>query len=132
MSQLVDKLESSKDYSAENLDVIFRNLRHVLVLGVDRLDYDTLHLVWLPQLDRVSRLLPEPSIDVQALCHLFALFMVQDDHKTILPSGNQAYERKALEARLEQIRKAKFTRPPNTSNADSKYILVIESIVSMT
>lgn len=48
LSQLVDKLEKSQDYSAESLDVIFRNLRHVLVLAVDRLDYDTLHLVWLP------------------------------------------------------------------------------------
>ena len=58
--------------------------------------------------------------------------MVQDEHISILPSGNQAYDRKAEEARLEEIRKAKFTQPPNTSNADSKYILVIESIVSMT
>jgi len=67
----------------------------VLVLAVDRLDYETLHLVWLPQLDKVAQKLPAPSIEIQALCHLFSLFMAQSEEKSLLPSGLAAYDREA-------------------------------------
>ena len=109
LSKLVDKLEQSKDFSADNLETIIRNLRHVLVLATDRLDYETLHLVWLPQLDRVSNILPNESLEVQALCHLFSLFMVQREDESILPSGNALYKRAAELKRLEQMRLNKFT-----------------------
>ena len=81
--------------SKKKFCAILSTLRHVLVLAVDRLDYETLLLEWLPHLDKMATQLSEPSIEIQALCHLFALFMCQSEETSILPSGNEAYNREA-------------------------------------
>ena len=60
-----EKLAKELDgQTAPDFDTIFKTLRHVLILAIDRLDYDTLHLAWLPQLTKVAQKLGRPSIDV--------------------------------------------------------------------
>ena len=46
LETLTDNLQ--QEPSSVELYPVFSTLRHVLVLAVDRLDYETLHLKWLP------------------------------------------------------------------------------------
>lgn len=67
----------------EHLIGIFR---HVLILAVDRLDYETLHLTWLPCLGRTAKAFQLPSMQIQLLCNLFALFMALPEKDSIIQS----------------------------------------------
>ena len=80
MGNLVKSFEEAKTSNSPSVENIFEQLisvfRHVLVLAVDRLDYETLHLNWLPNLEKAAKAAVEPSLYIQELCHLFSLFMV--------------------------------------------------------
>ena len=56
---------------------IFEELRHILVLIIHRLDFETLYLKWLPYLDRVDAACGDISMSVHHLRVLFSLFTVQ-------------------------------------------------------
>ena len=124
--QLAQLLEKT-----ENLDFekVFTTLGHVLVLAVDRLDYDTLHLTWLPQLKQVSELIGKASIDIQFLSNLFCLFLGIDESEGLVSS---LYGREANNARLVEIRQRKFMAPPSAGSSDADYFKVIESLVCLT
>ena len=50
MIKLLEQMESSGSNPQKVADVekAITTLRHLLILAIDRLDYETLHLVWLP------------------------------------------------------------------------------------
>ena len=69
--------------SSENkLEEIFDELRHLLVLAVDRLEFDTLYLKWLPFLERVAEATSILSISIHHLRVLYSLFTVQKCEST--------------------------------------------------
>ena len=80
----------------------------MLVLAVDRLDYETLHLLWLKNLDKMAKAAGESSLQIQTLCHLFSLFMVQSESKSLLPASGAIYSRENSMKRLEKSREVKF------------------------
>ena len=131
MIKLLEQMESSGSNPQKVADVekAITTLRHLLILAIDRLDYETLHLVWLPQLAKLAELIGKPSIDVQLLSHLFSLFLGIDETEGLVGSE---YSREAGFVRLTAIRNQKFMAPPTSESNDADYFKVVESLVCLT
>ena len=68
---------AAKEIDNNKLEEIYDELRHLLVLAVDRLEFDTLYLKWLPYLERVDEATNMLSMSIHHLRVLYSLFTVQ-------------------------------------------------------
>ena len=98
------------------------------MLAVDRLDYGTLHLEWLPLLDRTSACTTLATMDIQALLLLFKFFMVFGESAPLI-QNNDFYSEKARLSRSVSAMIA-FSKEPRKPIIRKTWFKAIEGIVS--